>query len=81
MDRYQRPLREGGGPAISNSHDNFAEAGGAADSYRWTTVVERMQAAGIDWRLYQDMADNFTDNPWSVSPPFATPITERATRR
>jgi phospholipase C len=22
-----------------------------------------MQAAGIDWRIYQDMADNFTDNP------------------
>ena len=57
------PLGKAGGPAISNSHDNFAEAGGAADSYRWTTVVERMQAAGIDWRLYQDMVDNFTDNP------------------
>jgi phospholipase C len=57
------PRGEAGGPAISNSHDNFAELGGAADPYRWTTVVERMQAAGIDWRLYQDMADNFTDNP------------------
>ncbi|WP_343527030.1 phospholipase C, phosphocholine-specific [Sphingomonas sp.] len=52
-----------GGPAIGNSHDSFAEDGGAADPYRWTTTVERMQAAGVDWRIYQDMADNFTDNP------------------
>lgn len=52
-----------GGPAIGNSHDNFAENGGAVDPYRWTTVVERLQAAGVDWRIYQDIADNFTDNP------------------
>jgi len=57
------PSGRAGGPAIGNSHDSFAENGGAADPYRWTTVVERMQAAGIDWRIYQDMADNFTDNP------------------
>ncbi|MBZ6381060.1 phosphocholine-specific phospholipase C [Sphingomonas sanguinis] len=57
------PFGRAGGPAISNSHDSFAENGGAADPYRWTTVPERMQAAGIDWRIYQDMADNFTDNP------------------
>jgi len=57
------PLGQAGGPAIGNSHDSFAENGGAADPYRWTTTPERMQAAGIDWRIYQDMADNFTDNP------------------
>lgn len=57
------PAGTHGGPAIGNSHDNFVEQGGAPDSYRWTTTVERMQAAGIDWRIYQDMADNFTDNP------------------
>jgi phospholipase C len=52
-----------GGPAIGNSHDSFVEDGGAPDPYRWTTVVERLQAKGVDWRIYQDMADNFTDNP------------------
>ncbi|MFC0686342.1 phosphocholine-specific phospholipase C [Novosphingobium clariflavum] len=52
-----------GGPAIGNSHDNFPEQGGAADDYLWATVPERLQSAGIDWRIYQDMADNFTDNP------------------
>lgn len=57
------PAGTHGGPAIGNSHDNFVDQGGAPDPYRWTTTVERMQAAGIDWRIYQDMADNFTDNP------------------
>lgn len=57
------PLGKAGGPALSNSHDQFAEKGGDPTPYRWTSVVERLQAAGIDWRIYQDMADNFTDNP------------------
>jgi phospholipase C len=52
-----------GGPSITNSHDRFASHGGAADGYRWTTYPERLQAAGVTWRIYQDMADNFTDNP------------------
>ncbi|MCW1383694.1 phospholipase C, phosphocholine-specific [Novosphingobium sp. KCTC 2891] len=52
-----------GGPAISNSHDNLPQLGGHPESYRWTTYAERLHAAGIDWRIYQDMADNFTDNP------------------
>ncbi len=52
-----------GGPSISNSHDRFASQGGAAEGYRWTTYAERLQAAGVSWRIYQDMADNFTDNP------------------
>jgi phospholipase C len=57
------PTGEHGGPSITNSHDRFAEQGGAADPYRWPNYVERLQAAGISWRIYQDMADNFTDNP------------------
>ena len=52
-----------GGPSISNSHDSFVADGGAADPYRWTTYAERLLAAGVTWRIYQDMADNFTDNP------------------
>ena len=57
------PSGTGGGPAITNSHDNLPHLGGHPDSYRWTTYAERLQAAGVDWRIYQDMADNFTDNP------------------
>ena len=52
-----------GGPAITNSHDRFVDVGGHTDSYRWTAYCERLLAAGVSWRVYQDQADNFTDNP------------------
>ncbi|MDG2520697.1 phospholipase C, phosphocholine-specific [Caulobacter segnis] len=54
---------ERGGPCIGNSHDTLPKAGESLTPYRWTTYVERLQAAGVDWRVYQDLADNFTDNP------------------
>jgi len=57
------PSGQFGGPSISNSHDSLVADGGAADPYRWTTYAERLLAAGVTWRIYQDMADNFTDNP------------------
>jgi phospholipase C len=57
------PAGRAGGPSISNSHDNFAEKGGSKESYSWTTYPERLLKAGVSWRIYQDMADNFTDNP------------------
>lgn len=57
------PAGTHGGPSISNSHDDFAEKGGAAESYTWTTYPERLLKAGVTWKIYQDMADNFTDNP------------------
>lgn len=57
------PSGTSGGPAISNSHDTLVKDGGAPNSYFWTSYVERLQAAGVDWRIYQDMADNFSDNP------------------
>jgi phospholipase C len=57
------PDGKAGGPAIGNSHDALVKDGGWPDPYRWTTYAERLHDAGIDWRIYQDMADNFTDNP------------------
>ncbi|MBI1360194.1 MAG: phospholipase C, phosphocholine-specific [Alphaproteobacteria bacterium] len=56
---------KGGGPSISNTHDHLPKnpTDKAANAYRWTTYSERLQAAGIDWRIYEDMADNFGDNP------------------
>jgi phospholipase C len=54
------PLQQNGGPAIYNQYDNvdYQSAGG----YTWLTYCERLQAAGISWQIYQNMADNFTDN-------------------
>jgi phospholipase C len=37
----------GGGPVLNN-----AEAG-----YDWTTYPERLQAAGVSWKIYQDVGD------------------------
>ena len=52
-----------GGPALGNSHDKLPVDGGASSPYLWTSYVERLDAAGIEWQIYQDMQDNFTDNP------------------
>ena len=54
------PRGTGGGPAIDNRNDDL---GPVAEGYRWTTYAERLEAAGISWKLYQNMDDNFTDNP------------------
>jgi len=44
----------------TNDHDS---EGPVEEGYTWTTYPERLQAAGVSWRVYQDMADNFSDNP------------------
>jgi phospholipase C len=56
------PAGTHGGPSINNSHDTLPEKGGSKDPYRWTTYAERLTAAGVPWRVYQDLADNFGDN-------------------
>ena len=55
------PFQKGHGPVIGNSYDQLAfdPSGG----YAWTTYPERLQAAGVRWQVYQDMADNYADNP------------------
>ena len=34
-----------------------------ADSLSWTTYPERLQAAGVSWKVYQNLPNNYTDNP------------------
>jgi phospholipase C len=41
-----------GGPVIDNSE---------TPPYTWTTYPERLQAAGVSWRIYQEI-DNYDDN-------------------
>ncbi|HEX2013292.1 MAG TPA: phospholipase C, phosphocholine-specific, partial [Roseateles sp.] len=62
------PLRLGNGPSTDNSHDWFNE--NPLDDYTWTTYPERLQSAGITWQVYQNMADNFTDNALAGFRPF-----------
>jgi phospholipase C len=56
------PLARGNGPATYNDYDWFDEDHGDG-GYTWTTYPERLEAAGIRWQVYEDMADNYTDNP------------------
>jgi phospholipase C len=41
-----------GGPVTDNGTTGF----------RWTTYPERLEAAGVDWKIYQNAADNYDDN-------------------
>lgn len=54
------PTGAGGGPVIDNSKDSI---GLPETGYTWTTYPERLEAAGVSWKVYQDLADNFSDNP------------------
>lgn len=38
-------------------------------AYEWTTYAERLEAAGVSWKVYQEY-DNFGDNILSVFKPF-----------
>lgn len=57
------PLARGNGPAIDNGYDTLGADPLGHGGYLWTTYPERLMAAGIGFQIYQDMADNFSDNP------------------
>ncbi len=57
------PQGTAGGPSTDNSRDNFSPD--MSTDYVWTTYAERLEAAGVSWQVYQNMADNFTDNSLS----------------
>jgi phospholipase C len=51
------PNGAAGGPAV----ENFIPTGG----FRWTTYPERLQAAGVSWKVYRPIGDWFGDVlPW-----------------
>ncbi|EFV82549.1 non-hemolytic phospholipase C, partial [Achromobacter xylosoxidans C54] len=55
-------LGRGQGPALGNTYNKLG-GGDPAGAYTWTTYPERLERAGIRWRIYQDMADNYSLNP------------------
>ncbi len=66
----------GGDPEMSNygedetpSADMAEDKAMARGAYNWTTYAERLQAAGVSWKVYQEY-DNFGDNILSVFKPF-----------
>ena len=57
------PLGKGNGPATYNDYDWFDKDPGKDGGYTWTTYPERLEKAGVSWQVYQNMKDNYTDNP------------------
>lgn len=51
------------GPVIDNGYDELKADPKGHGGYAWVTYPERLTAAGVSWQVYQDMDDNFTDNP------------------
>lgn len=44
--------------------DNYwAEIDASTSGYEWATYPERLEAANVSWIVYQNMPDNYTDNP------------------
>ncbi len=57
------PSGTGHGPVVYNAYDKLSSDEHGHGGYEWITYPERLHAAGIDWQIYQDMANNFDDNP------------------
>ena len=54
------PLAQGNGPSTRNKWDSLDSS---SNGWSWTTYPERLQEAGVNWKVYQSLPDNFTDNP------------------
>ncbi len=54
------PLAQGNGPSTRNQWDGL---GASTIGWTWKTYPERLQEAGVSWKVYQNLPDNFTDNP------------------
>ncbi|QBE61790.1 phosphocholine-specific phospholipase C [Pseudoduganella lutea] len=53
------PSGRHGGPAIDNRMEGF---GPPEQGFTWTTYAERLEKAGVSWKVYTDMADNYDCN-------------------
>ena len=81
------PLGKGNGPATYNHYDCFDANPGNDGGYTWTTYPERLEKAGVTWQVYENMKDNYTDNPlagfhvfrdaWFEKPGFSKSLQER----
>ncbi|CAI3153505.1 Non-hemolytic phospholipase C [Acinetobacter calcoaceticus] len=51
------------GAGVASVVNEFDGIGPSTEGYEWMTYPERLQQAGVTWKVYQNMPDNFTDNP------------------
>ena len=54
------PLAMSNGPSTRNQWDSM---GASSTGWSWKTYPERLQENGVTWKVYQNLPDNFTDNP------------------
>jgi len=59
------PTGEGtkGNEAFVNNVDEWADTGPSTQGFDWKTYPERLQAAGVSWKVYQNMPNNYGCNP------------------
>ncbi|MGJ7613330.1 MULTISPECIES: phosphocholine-specific phospholipase C [unclassified Variovorax] len=51
------------GAGVASVNNEWSVIEGSANGYEWKTYPERLQEAKVSWIVYQNMPDNFTDNP------------------
>jgi phospholipase C len=48
---------------IDNTWDTLNNNTSIANGFTWKTVPETLQEAGVSWKVYQNMPNDYTDNP------------------
>ncbi len=54
------PLAQGNGPSTRNQWDSL---GASSTGWTWKTYPERLQENGVTWKVYQNLPENYGDNP------------------
>ncbi|MDD3444786.1 MAG: alkaline phosphatase family protein, partial [Zavarzinia sp.] len=49
-----------GSAVVRNEWDAL---GSSEEGYKWKTYAERLEDAGVTWKVYQNLPDNYGDNP------------------
>ena len=58
------------GVAFVNNVDAWADTGPSTLGFNWTTYAERLQTAGVSWKVYQNIPNNYGCNPLLGFPAF-----------
>ena len=56
--------------AFVNNVDAWADTGPSTLGFNWTTYAERLQTAGVSWKVYQNIPNNYGCNPLLGFPSF-----------
>ncbi|MDR5821984.1 phosphocholine-specific phospholipase C [Caballeronia sp. LZ043] len=48
--------------ALNNEFNGGNDVGASTDGWTWTTYADRLQSAGVSWKVYQSLIDNFGCN-------------------